>query len=397
MSAITIRDVPKTRSGWFTSCQKVGIQDPDNTSIHNQDRRVLSSASMIGDVQFHLLRVLWPMSKDPFHRRNDNLDNIFQEECLSTSKDHLNNLYSWNKYLTWMKEPNHRKLQPPEDLGPFALVLLSQKYTSGLDRQDACDGVDFSPIASRLRDRALPPRPETPTPSRFDQAPPDERMSGMNISEDTDVPMSSPPSLPSQSSPLAGVAASQEIKIKNEQEVVICLVTFLRAVCIFAQGAENAIWKADQDRFTMKDNRGAVLFTAEVDALLRVVQTVRIIIETKKGTRYEDGNSARFKAQESCQMATWIAQDGHLNAQQLRQENLTEKRMMISQDRNEVWVIIATFDADYVDYIRGTSTKKAFLSMQEFGPYDLKDYRDVNELGVICLAASLQECQKIYP
>lgn len=65
--------------------------------------------------------------------------------------------------------------------------------------------------------------------------------------------------------------------------------------------------------------------------------------------------------------------------------------MLVSQDRQEIFINIATFDTSYMKYISGLGTTDSFLRVQEYGPFDVKDHRHMFYLGRIMLALSLQE------
>ncbi|KAF5233430.1 hypothetical protein FANTH_12546 [Fusarium anthophilum] len=90
-------------------------------------------------------------------------------------------------------------------------------------------------------------------------------------------------------------------------------------------------------------------------------------------------------------MAAWIAQDP---------PSLTGPasnrftRLLVSQDHGEIYLIIASFNAEYVEYICARSvrraTKDSFLEMNEYGPFFVKDPKHMKQLGTILLAVSIQ-------
>jgi hypothetical protein len=69
------------------------------------------------------------------------------------------------------------------------------------------------------------------------------------------------------------------------------------------------------------------------------------------------------------------------------------RRLLVSQDRHEIFITFATFDAKYVDYIRHRGAGESFLEMQTYGPFDIGDKGPMRLLGEIMLAFALQECQ----
>ncbi|ENH64239.1 hypothetical protein FOC1_g10013511 [Fusarium oxysporum f. sp. cubense race 1] len=91
-------------------------------------------------------------------------------------------------------------------------------------------------------------------------------------------------------------------------------------------------------------------------------------------------------------MAAWIAQDPPV----LKKPN-TKFRRFSSQDHGEVYLIIATFDYQYVEYIcalgtgsRGKGSTHSFLEMREYGPFEVKSPEQMEQLGIILLGASIQ-------
>ena len=71
------------------------------------------------------------------------------------------------------------------------------------------------------------------------------------------------------------------------------------------------------------------------------------------------------------------------------------RRLLISQDRGEIFLTFASFDKPYVAYIQGRSTPQhgepeSFLRMHEFGPFNTSVADHMRELGYITLAFALQ-------
>jgi hypothetical protein len=77
---------------------------------------------------------------------------------------------------------------------------------------------------------------------------------------------------------------------------------------------------------------------------------------------------------------------------------IRNSRLLLSQDRHEIYLTFACFDAEYVAYICDTteSNRKArtpsFLQMQEYGPFDTSVASHMRGLGELVLAFCLQSC-----
>jgi hypothetical protein len=68
------------------------------------------------------------------------------------------------------------------------------------------------------------------------------------------------------------------------------------------------------------------------------------------------------------------------------------RRLLISQDRHEIYITLAVFDADYVEYVCGLMPKQgSFLKMREFGPFVTDNHEHMAILGYFMLAFAIQE------
>lgn len=110
--------------------------------------------------------------------------------------------------------------------------------------------------------------------------------------------------------------------------------------------------------------------------------------------RYESEKTLdKIRMQETAQMAAWVAQDPPV----LKKPNTKFRRLLVSQDHGEVYLIIATFDYQYVEYIcalgtgsRGKGSTHPFLEMREYGTFEVKSPEQMEQLGIILLGASIQ-------
>lgn len=71
-------------------------------------------------------------------------------------------------------------------------------------------------------------------------------------------------------------------------------------------------------------------------------------------------------------------------------------RLLVSQDRHQIFLTLAQFDADYVDYICDNTaasmppTQPSFLQMREYGPFDTVIDSHMKSLGRVLLAFCLR-------
>jgi hypothetical protein len=70
------------------------------------------------------------------------------------------------------------------------------------------------------------------------------------------------------------------------------------------------------------------------------------------------------------------------------------RRVLISQDRHEVYITCATYTTEYVRYLRKQldhpPAEDLFLTMNEFGPFVLRKESNVRDLGSVLLALTLK-------
>lgn len=68
------------------------------------------------------------------------------------------------------------------------------------------------------------------------------------------------------------------------------------------------------------------------------------------------------------------------------------RRCMISQDRHEIYIIIATYTKEYVAYLQGDrdGSSGPFLTMHQIGPFIPNAERHMERLGRIIAALSRQ-------
>jgi hypothetical protein len=69
---------------------------------------------------------------------------------------------------------------------------------------------------------------------------------------------------------------------------------------------------------------------------------------------------------------------------------ISHRRLLISQDKHEIYVTVAIFDDDYIKYIQDRGPGTSFLKLTEFGPFPVTDHKRMKYLGEFMLAVSIQ-------
>lgn len=62
-------------------------------------------------------------------------------------------------------------------------------------------------------------------------------------------------------------------------------------------------------------------------------------------------------------------------------------------NRHELYIIVAEYNADYIDYLTNpgrASECGTFLTMNQFGPWDIRNSSQIAEFAAILLAVTLR-------
>ncbi|KAE8343865.1 hypothetical protein BDV24DRAFT_149434 [Aspergillus arachidicola] len=72
---------------------------------------------------------------------------------------------------------------------------------------------------------------------------------------------------------------------------------------------------------------------------------------------------------------------------------MRSRRIIVSQDRHEIFLTVAVFDEAYVKYLKKPlppNTKPSYLVMEEFGPWSIWSADHMAEMGEILLAIAMR-------
>jgi hypothetical protein len=122
-------------------------------------------------------------------------------------------------------------------------------------------------------------------------------------------------------------------------------------------------------------------------------QVIKAIIEVKAAKRHDKKPVSRVRMQEGAQMAAWILthpDTGFLS----RKDNGDRKvRVLISQDRHEIFVTFAEYGPAYTnDKWQGKGPIDYFLTMNEYGPFDIRHSSHMQYLGAFILIFAERMC-----
>ncbi|KAI1824096.1 hypothetical protein F4861DRAFT_539412 [Xylaria intraflava] len=352
----TIEALPMSESEWDLMAKPRGLQ---SVSIFGDHKRALKSASVMDFDQFLLLRTLTICKFPP----NDLLDSGYNWSIAHrTAVASLEAQESWSLYLDSIK----KGLSGIKSLGLFSLVWHYQLRVCPVEGPDSTT-LPIHRLAIRPRlasERSTQPQAQTPQVStRRGQEAPSTRP---NLLQDT---------------------LSQARVAIDEQIVNVALILYLNALtlCSEAQGE----WTPHRKGFVLKSQEGEKVYEARVDGYLHSSnQDVQAIVEVKACHRH--AKTTQIQMQEAGEMAAWIGTNPP-DVRIMREQKKLCRRLLISQDREEIYIIIAEFDADYVDYICDRPARRSFLKMREYGPFLTRNHEYVATLGHLILAFTIDQ------
>ncbi|CEL01829.1 hypothetical protein ASPCAL01407 [Aspergillus calidoustus] len=175
---------------------------------------------------------------------------------------------------------------------------------------------------------------------------------------------------------------------KDEQIVNTALVLLLNALAMYQN--LNVSWT--MHRIPLRAIFDPYSFEARTDGYLSDGQgNSQVLIEVKP-VRRED-KLAPIRMQESAQMVAWIKayEDGVQGPRKMR--------FIISQVRHEIFITLAEYKTEYVNYLQGVSDASgniSLMAMHEYGPWDTRSAAHMYDLGLILLAISLQADAEVW-
>ncbi|MCJ1314310.1 hypothetical protein MMC25_007990 [Agyrium rufum] len=386
-------------------------RERDVTSILSIAKLV--SASKVHNDQYLALKVRWNFDGQGHPSKTTRLNEKLKisEQTRRKAMTALQDQRSWRRYLVAVElyggdKPLPRDFHIPPELGLFGPALRRQLQVqedksrrSDADDEESTEAARIGPIVVAggrfLRSQAAKKRNQE---DQEDQITPprglDTMTRALTINETPNM------SIFNHSSAVKGSTYSTNISndipqpapSKDEKIVNVALVDFLDAITL-SQSALWLDWHIDGESFVFRlpDMKS---FKAVTDGSLkgRVTGRTWAILECKARRRYRD---RWIRMQESCQMASWIRQ--HFEASK-EPTGLTNKatyaRVLIAQDREEIYIVVAEFEKEYRDYLLGISKTdfddpKDFLLMSEYGPYRTDRKDEMEELGYLIYAFAL--------
>ncbi|PLB33630.1 uncharacterized protein BDW47DRAFT_90801 [Aspergillus candidus] len=168
---------------------------------------------------------------------------------------------------------------------------------------------------------------------------------------------------------------------KDEQIVNTALLVFLDSITLHFDLSVG--WSPHRKPLTAEFTNAN--FQARTDGYLADrSEDIKAIIEVKPVLRQT--KEPQIRIQESHQMVAGLLEDYKSSVPACRKK----PRTIISQDRQEIYISVAKYSNDYINYLQtGDMSSDPFMVMHQFGPWNINDASAMSKLGPILLAISL--------
>ncbi|KAK2793826.1 hypothetical protein FQN50_009973 [Emmonsiellopsis sp. PD_5] len=365
--------VPDSPREWQAQVDLLGLSTQTIHSIQ------LKSASRGSREQFLLLRVLW---KD--HTSSEFLRFFNLNQWLPVAKDKLGNLSSWRKY--------YQSFTSPIPEGTFAPARHYQLEVSKTEQRDFGSGVVFTPKVHLTRSRTQAAQLPIRQPDFTSTTPlrkPNQAFETPCVDDEADTsPLGFSASPPSHWSTINPDDEFMYPPTKDEQIVNTALLVFLDSITLHFDLPVS--WSLHRMALTAEFTNAK--FEARTDGYLADCDgDIKAIIEVKPVLRQT--KEPQIRIQESHQIVAGLLTDlkSSLPARRNKPTDAADgSRIIISQDRQEIHISVAEYNADYINYLQtGDIRNNPFMVIHQFGPWNTNSAAAMSELGPILLAISL--------
>ncbi|WPH01790.1 Hypothetical protein R9X50_00464300 [Acrodontium crateriforme] len=410
-----LKTLPTNAKQWATEMSSYKLKENRGlaASVTEEGVQMLGSGSRITDQQYLLLRVIWKPSmvahSDPAKFMKDSIESEFGNMTLKESRPHDLDT-SAESQLSPIANRSYKLFH----CGLFTLVDWQQLLIQEIKADDPTEVVStaMGMTPRRLRPRKLvdnirrPPDAAFTPPSQKKPAMPDQvRAEGesddhLSLDEDDLDPGNLRSAADEQIVNTALVLLLDALLLSihgHKLEVTLerKKFTFDLPVEDFEQSSSGTltnISSSSEDKSKETANKVSTTqsrpkpnkrfffkWSAATDGYMRFLSEPEKICSILEVKSYERRRfSTRVRKQEAAEVACWIHHDkedwgAYCNHDKRGGDRW---RLLISQDRASIWIIIATYSESYQNYIRyGKDPGNAgLMSMNEIGPYHVNDY-----------------------
>ncbi|KAL9068939.1 MAG: hypothetical protein Q9157_006342, partial [Trypethelium eluteriae] len=331
---------PSTPQEWETGMLRNGL-DPNSLSISATNSGAFHSASKLTETDFLHLKALWVNVQVDKFKVSDFVEPQIKKKADSEEFSDL---------VGGVKEnaSNDPHLRFHQRNLPGDMFTLFHYFRHLIDKRAAkhMDELDATPKVTKLR-----PRPDRP--GVHDVAASLERIGLGN------------PVTPEQRgiskaynfTPVSPATPSSSPSTGYEAIVNMALVSLLSLIRLQSECLEVGHWLSDPKSFTLHNQQRQPLLNARVDGYLHLAgqEAVFGILEVKPCVRNDRKKRTQIEWQETAQMAAWISETPGRDAPGVfkppQGPSNSMRRLLISQDRHEIWITVAEYDEEYENYI----------------------------------------------
>ncbi|KAL4954515.1 hypothetical protein BDW69DRAFT_205141 [Aspergillus filifer] len=393
--------LPESRSAWRELVQLCGITS--TASVHSPGVK-FNSASNIKLEQYLRLHVLWV--QDEGHKNFDwSVAGLAEWE--DRARKHLRSYGSWIKYL------NSLRSNGIMEESTFALVREHQRECTEINADFMTSNVTVSsPHAFRERkpqqlnmnvtaitkkvhkmnvgDHHTPEGSIAEDESDEELLSPTEDRKSKGKKSESRKPENTPSQdfttefSPSQDSPASEWGADDPEHVSG-----VFPSTEDEQIALIIRTGLPLRWTLR--RLPLKAHFNTENYNARTDGCLRCTKRgplekrVRALVEVKPVLRGR--KRQQICMQEAAQTVAWLKTypdaGGRLNK--------PGRRIHISQDRHQIFILVPEYNSDYVAYLNDPSQDSdTFMTVHEFGPFDIREHGHMKQLGPILFAIALR-------
>ncbi|PYI03948.1 hypothetical protein BO78DRAFT_373957 [Aspergillus sclerotiicarbonarius CBS 121057] len=400
MPTLSLPTQIEDEEGWHASARAHGVPGVNLYRLASY-----KSASKIGKIQYLALRAVWKCEERAlFDPQQWGLQGV------ESARKRLSQLPHWKAFLNAVPRPVPvDEILPVTGLGGFELIWYYGQLIRGAPSAPDHEGNGtFTPVSQRTRsqnkqpDNPDPFQPQTPGNAHHSDL---TRLFFKMKHEGAEAPKpavspsnSCSPKTPEDDLNLDPTYEEEDDDeeddedtyppVSDENVVNSYLAGFASLVTMSVLGVK-AHWSQERRGFKVRNN-DIKLYEARTDGHLFLpnIKGSSAIVEVKPMMRWD---SNRVMMQETAEMAAWIhAEPDDIQGQANDKRFL---RLLLSMNRHEIYLIIAEYNVDYVKYLTNPyykSSCQSFLTMNQFGPWDIGKREDVEDIGSLILAVTWQ-------
>ncbi|KAJ9369166.1 hypothetical protein DTO282E5_6101 [Paecilomyces variotii] len=335
-----------------------------NKSIHNLPSKWFLSASKVTQKQFLAFHIVYPEMLPPEKLVKDHLHLYDLDLSWEAAKVILGGFDDFGKYLDLLENRiSINGISRNHPLFPPSLKTMKDLHELCMQGQDSTE-------------RAAPTVAKTSGRKSTRLAMKDLLSGATGRREDPAIPLGDYP--------------DEKGEVEREATVNSALVVFLREFSSVVHNRETEfVFDPLVEKATFSNGNH---FTAITDGVLRRLDDKQIlaILEVKKRDR--EKNKELILMQEAAEITCWVK-----NSYQ-KTSFLNGHPLLISQDREELFVSFAFCDDEYIDYLRTASVEnpaRRYATIQTYGPFKITSRTEMLWFATLVVTITLAAQNRI--